>query len=162
MGTSFTSPTTIFSEKPMFHSDGGVGAISRYLEEYTDLILGENVLPAPDTINNTWQEYTWKSITIQKVSIDEIIKNRKVSIYPNPTVSDFTVSFDLEKPCDMQISLCDILRRELFQFYDGFASAGNFTRTFNAENLAKGIYFLKIQINGNSTVKKIVVDSRNG
>ena len=81
-----------------------------------------------------------------------------VSISPNPTVSDFTLSFDLEKSCSMQILLCDILGQKVLQIYDGFATAGNFTRTVRTNHLAKGIYFLKILIDGNVTVEKVVVE----
>ena len=105
-----------------------------------------------------YQYFDSLDISCNYSSIRAISQLLNSKVFPNPTVSDFTVSFDLEKSCNMQILLCDILGQEVLQFYDGFASAGNFTRTFSTENLAKGIYFLKIQINGNSTVEKIIVE----
>ena len=147
------------------HTNNMTDATSKgYRWEYT---YNENGLP--ETIETKWvdiptEEPMLFTITYkQKVSIDEAIKNLTVSIFPNPTVSDFTVSFELlEKSCNLQISLCDILGKELLEVYNDFVSAGNFTRTVNTENLAKGIYFLKILIDGNSTVEKIVIGSRNG
>ena len=58
----------------------------------------------------------------------------------------------------MKIVLCDILGQELAQVYDGFTSEGLFIRTFNTEHLAKGVYFLKILLDGNIIVEKIVVE----
>jgi len=135
--------------------------------ENVDLTLGENVLPLPDLDAMTWQDsigngtgapYVWKNITIQKVSIEETIKNRIVNIYPNPTRAAFTVSFDLEKSCNVQIILSDIQGEEIMQIYDGFATVGNFIEKVNTENLTSGIYFLKIFIDGKYTVEKIVVN----
>ena len=110
-GTGLTEPTEIKFDIRVF---GATDTLTKKM----DLILDENVLQLPDLDANIWQcrlgsgtgiPYIWKSITVEKVSIDEIIKNRTVSIFPNPTVSDFTVSFDLEKSCNLQILLCDIL-----------------------------------------------------
>ena len=163
LGTGFETETEISFDSDVFIDDNNP---PNGLTENIDLTLGEFVLPKPDLIARIWQknynvcalkDYVWRSITIYS-SIYEAIKNLTVSIFPNPTVSDFTVSFDLEKSCNLQIILCDILGRELFRFYDGFAAAGNFTRTFSTENLAKGIYFLKISAAGNSTVEKIIVE----
>jgi len=161
-GTGFTTPTTIFFDADVW---GGVfGFAEGSGTENIDLILGENVLPAPDLEAMTWQSdgnttpYTWKSIEVKTVSVAEMIKNATVSIFPNPTTSDFTVSFELEKPCNMKIVLSDISGQELVQIYDGFSTVGLFTKTVNTENLAKGIYFLKVLIDGKYTVEKIVVN----
>ena len=129
-----------------------------------ELTLGENVLPLPDLDANTWQTnngeitgtpYVWK--IIKTTGIEEIIKNRTISIFPNPATSYFTVSFELEKSCNIRIVLSDVLGQELIQVYDGFADAGIFSRAVNTENLATGIYFLKVLIGSKFTVEKIVV-----
>jgi hypothetical protein len=166
-GTGFENPTTILFSLDVFY-DGW--SSSTELTQNIDLILGSNVLPLPDLEANTWQyidgnlvpgsattPYVWKSITIYS-SIEETIKKRTVNIYPNPTVSSFTVSFELEKSCNMKIILCDILGAEFMQIYDGFATVGNFSETVKTENLASGIYFLKILIDGKYTVEKVVLE----
>ena len=132
--------------------------------ENVELTLG-NVLPLPDLDAMTWHcdkgngtgiPYVWKMI--KHSSIEETIKNHTVNIFPNPTRAAFTVSFELEKSCNMKIILSDILGSELLQIYDGFATVGNFSETVKIENLASGIYFLKILIDGKYTVAKVVVD----
>jgi len=131
-----------------------------------DLTLGEYVLPKPDLTANTWQkqfwldgeaDYVWKSITITD-GIEEIIKNATVSIFPNPTTENATVSFELEKSCNVKIVLCDILGVEQINVYDGFANDGFFTETIDTGNLPKGVYFVKILIDGNYTVEKMILE----
>ena len=85
-------------------------------------------------------------------------KNRTVSIFPNPTTENTTVSFELEKSCNMKILLCDVLGIELANVYEGFANEGLFTETIDIGNLPKGVYFLKILIDGNYTVEKVIVE----
>jgi hypothetical protein len=92
------------------------------------------------------------------VSVKENFIASSITVSPNPTTTNFTVSFELEKSCDIEIMLCDILGRELVQIYSGFATVGDFTETVNTKHLPKGIYFLKIKIDGNITVEKVVVE----
>jgi len=164
-GTGFENPTTIgflFGVFPYvwFPSSG--------LTQNIDLILGNNVLPLPDLEANTWQycegnivpgsavtPYKWKSITIH-TNIEETIKNHTVNIYPNPTVSDFTVSFDLETAGNLTVTLNDLLGQELFEIYNDFTVEENFTKTFSLKDLPIGVYYLKIVHNGNVRVEKVI------
>ena len=158
-GANFTQPTAInFGIGVFGHTD--------FLTSKIDLTFGENVLPTPDLDKKTWQDdsgngkgnpYYWKSIT-KFSSIEKIIKNSTVSIFPNPTAENATVSFELEKFCNVKIVLCDVLGIEQMNIYDGFANEGLFTETIDTGHLSKGVYFLKILIDGNYTVKKIVVN----
>jgi hypothetical protein len=109
--------------------------------------------------SSSWGDY-FAASRIQScfVSIEEYIQNSTISIYPNPTSADFTVSFELEKPCNIQMILQDLTGREVLNIFDGFANAGTFTRGISTEHLSRGVYFLKIMINGHSTVEKIVVN----
>ena len=155
--TKFITPHSI-----RFYSDVFLGVET----ENIDLILGENVLPLPDLTANTWQTqngtangtpYVWKSIKITD-GIEEIIKNATVSIFPNPTAENATVSFELETACNVKIVLSNVLGQELIQVYDGFANEGFFIKTINTKHLSKGVYLLKVLIGGNYTVEKIIVN----
>jgi len=161
-GTYFFMPTEIDFGHCLF-------GINNDLTEQIDLTLGEYVLPSPDLDANTWLTnnwtwwppfyipYTWKSITTYS-NIEEAIKKRTVNIYPNPTVGDATVTFELEKSCNLKIVLTDLSGRELFTVYDGFTVEEFFSKTFNIVNLVSGIYFLQILIDGKYTVAKLVVE----
>ena len=82
-----------------------------------------------------------------------------VNIFPNPTSDYFTVNFELEKASNLEIILCDVLGREITELYNDFAEAGFFTKTINTEHLNKGVYFIKVLIDGKyATLEKIVVN----
>ena len=166
-GTGFETETEIQFGMAVFGNDDHYfyGPI---ITPNIELILGEYVSwPVPDLNAKTWQTpygnemgapYVWKSIKIEKTGIEEIIKNNTVSIFPNPTVGNATVTFEIEKSCNVKIVLCDILGIEQINVYDGFANEGFFTEIIDTEHLSKGVYFLKILIDGNYTVKKIILE----
>ena len=105
-----------------------------------------------------------KDITIianfieDKESIEDVIKNSTVSILPNPTNADFTVSFDVIKPSNMKIVLTDLSGREILDIYNGFVVDGLFAKTIKTANLARGVYFVKILIDENYITEKIILE----
>ena len=124
-----------------------------------ELVLGEYVLPKPT--NNSWNGYTWNSITVVPAEgisgIKEVIKNGAVDIYPNPAKETATVNFELEKAGDVKIALVDMSGKEVTAVYKGFTPAGMFIKTFGTGHLPAGVYLLNILIDGDTIVKKIVL-----
>jgi hypothetical protein len=101
---------------------------------------------------------TFGATEYKEISVEQSIKSSTVSISPNPTVSDFTVSFEVLKSGDMRMTLTDLSGREVLGLFDGYVSDGAFTHTVTTNNLAKGVYFLNISIDGNSSVEKVIVE----
>jgi len=62
-----------------------------------------------------WGGMSFKNL--EEDNILELIKSGTVSISPNPTNEDFTVSFELEKAGNVEIILCDILGKEVLQIW---------------------------------------------
>jgi hypothetical protein len=96
--------------------------------------------------------------TTKQTSINEFIRNSEIKISPNPTTTTATVSFDLEKSCNVQVVLTDITGSELFEAHNGFENTGAFTKSITTDNLAKGVYLLKVVIGKDFTVEKFVVE----
>ena len=90
--------------------------------------------------------------------IKDVIKTGTVSILPNPTSADFTISFDVIKPNNMKITLTDLSSREILDIYDGFVTDGLFTKIIKTSNIARGVYFVKILIDGNYITEKIILE----
>ena len=76
----------------------------------------------------------------------EIIKTEKVIAYPNPTKDDFKILFEVIKSGNIAISLLDLSGREVLEIFNDFIFEGVFSQTVKTNNLARGVYFLKIQI----------------
>jgi len=58
----------------------------------------------------------------------------------------------------LQVLQTTQMKLYLLLILDNFATVGNFTKAVNTENLASGIYFLKIFVDRKYTVAKVVVN----
>jgi len=89
--------------------------------------------------------------------IEEAIRLGTVSIFPNPTTENVTVTFELEKSCNLKIVLCDLLGYEVINIYDGFIIERFFSKTINIKHLPKGVYSVKILVDGDTVFEKFIV-----
>ena len=91
-------------------------------------------------------------------AFQENIKSTTLLVMPNPTSEDFNISFDILKSANIQITLLDLAGREVLHIYDDWATVGTFSKTIKTNKLQKGIYFLRLFIEENIIVEKIVVN----
>lgn len=91
--------------------------------------------------------------------VNEIAALEGLRLFPNPTNGQFSLTFNLLEKADLQISVRDLLGRQVINLYNGNSGAGIFDRTFESEQvgMTAGIYLLDINVNGNSVNKKLVI-----
>jgi len=77
--------------------------------------------------------------------------------YPNPFNPVTTIDFSLAKAGAASLKVYDILGREVATLVDGVQTAGQHTATFNATNLASGVYFYTLQAGTSALTKKLVL-----
>ena len=51
----------------------------------------------------------------------------------------------------------DIMGRQITNLVNDFKNAGNYSVDFNGVNLASGVYFYSIEVNGFKDIKKMVL-----
>ncbi len=81
-----------------------------------------------------------------------------ISVYPNP--AKHRVLIDIQSPVSQPItvSLHDILGRQGFFEFSGFASQGNNSVYVDISSLASGLYFLRLSLDGEYITYPIVVN----
>ncbi len=77
--------------------------------------------------------------------------------YPNPFNPSTVIGYQLAKSSSVKVTIYDILGNEVVQLVNGVQSAGYHSVTFNARNLASGMYFYKIQASNFIQTKKMVL-----
>jgi uncharacterized repeat protein (TIGR03803 family) len=77
--------------------------------------------------------------------------NNDIKVYPNP--SNDIVNIEFSKPVDGLLTLCNVLGE---QVYVGTIANTNTVKQIDISSLSKGVYLLKIESGGQSTVKRIV------
>lgn len=80
------------------------------------------------------------------VNTANINEQYDLAVFPNPFTNQLTVQFDLATSEAVTIELIDIVGRTLYQENLGNRTSGEHQYFINTEDLAKGAYFLKLQI----------------
>ncbi len=86
---------------------------------------------------------------------DDILKN-SLSIFPNPTNNNITIRFNNNVSQNIDISINNYLGQKIKQLTAKENQSGVFEEVFSLDNLTKGLYFLKIQTNNKTHLKKFV------
>jgi hypothetical protein len=81
----------------------------------------------------------------------------QLNLYPNPSSQETTVEFNLIENSNVAVYVVDITGKELIRENLGTMVQGNHRTMLDVSNLAKGIYFVNISVNGNVTSKKLSV-----
>ncbi|MEJ2049636.1 MAG: T9SS type A sorting domain-containing protein [Calditrichota bacterium] len=84
--------------------------------------------------------------------------------YPNPFSSSTIIPYNIHKQSDIQVTIYDILGREVRKFAIGHQTAGSYNILWDGRNnfgqiVANGIYLCKLQVGGESQVKKMIFNS---
>jgi hypothetical protein len=88
---------------------------------------------------------------------ENLSPNLYLSTYPNPFNSQTTINYEIESAGLVELKIYDILGKELFTLLMEEKSAGKYMVPFSARNLASGIYFCKLTINGLHIVNKLLL-----
>ena len=77
--------------------------------------------------------------------------------YPNPFNPVTTISFELQEKSDIRLVLTNIIGKVVKVIAEGDYAAGYHKVLLNAEDLAAGLYVYKLEANGFTDMKKLVV-----
>jgi len=77
--------------------------------------------------------------------------------YPNPFNPSTVMSYQLAISGDVSLKVYDLVGKEVASLVNQIQNAGKYSVTFNASGLASGMYFYKLQANGFSQVKKMML-----
>jgi hypothetical protein len=78
------------------------------------------------------------------------------SAFPNPTHDNLNVKFTLPEPSSTEMDLIDMNGNKVGNLFPGEEMSGEVSKSFDLSSYQKGIYFLRLNVNGNYTLQKIV------
>jgi hypothetical protein len=91
-------------------------------------------------------------------SVDEVEENQfSLSVHPNPSNSETTVTFSNKFSGNMKLSLTDIDGKTIRRIDFGFLEAGAQSFPLDVSNLANGLYLYTVQLDNQSVTGKIIV-----
>jgi hypothetical protein len=77
--------------------------------------------------------------------------------YPNPFNPSTIISYSIAKEGNVSLKIFDVLGQEVASLVNEFQKVGNYKVSFNARQLATGIYFYRIQSGSFTNVKKMML-----
>lgn len=77
--------------------------------------------------------------------------------YPNPFNPSTKINYDLPKSGNVVLKVYNELGREVSTLVNSYKSAGSYEINFNASNLSSGIYFYKLETDGLTATKKMLL-----
>jgi len=92
----------------------------------------------------------WDAAEVKAFTLDKM--------YPNPFNPTTQISYSIENPGQMKLSIYNIAGQEVSVLHDGYQSSGSYNVQWNATELASGVYYVSMVMNGHvETMKAVVV-----
>lgn len=126
---------------------GGTVVVTGYSELIMDNAAGSSYI---STVSPGW--------TSDLESITEIPSGYSLhQNFPNPFNPVTSIQFDLAAVTNVKLTVFDVLGKEVSVLINQQLDAGNHKITFNAEKLASGIYFYKLEAGSFNDIKKMTL-----
>lgn len=77
--------------------------------------------------------------------------------WPNPFNERVSVRYSLPQSAEVQLAVYDILGRRVATLQQGRLAAGRHTVSWNAQGVASGVYFLRLNSAGQTRLRKVVL-----
>ncbi|HPG39556.1 MAG TPA: sugar-binding protein [bacterium] len=113
-------------------------------------------------VANDSAEVWYNPAGITKVSVKEnptmvASEFKLLQNYPNPFNPTTTISFSIVKNGMVRLTVFDILGREVSTLVNEVKPAGSYDVSFDAHELASGVYFYKLESNNNVKTQKMLL-----
>ena len=103
------------------------------------------------------EDYSVNIGSSQDVITDQnIIDHNIITVYPNPTNGNLNLEIQTKADQTVAYELIDLVGRAIRT--NQTISNGNYSTTLDLSDLESGVYLLKVNINGESTIRKIVLE----
>ncbi len=77
--------------------------------------------------------------------------------YPNPFNPSTKIVYELKSANYISLKIYDALGNKIKEIDNGFKNAGKYEINFSGENLASGLYFARLNVDGNTITKNLVL-----
>ncbi len=142
-------------------------------KDYTEIYPGERIDFTFESKNNSKKKIAYVLKTVGRYEENckceskpknsnendrTIVSDTKLlANHPNPFNPTTQINYQLKESGHVSIIVYDILGKEIATLVNGHKDIGLHQATFNAENLASGIYFYMMRTNSHSEIRKMLL-----
>jgi hypothetical protein len=106
--------------------------------------------------NGHWQIFSSKTEMCVGGINDEEDNQLSLNAFPNPFKNDIVIKFDLPYKDLVKIDIYDLFGRKVDEVFSGMMDKGSHEITWNAEDLSKGIYLIRVQASESESSIRVV------
>jgi hypothetical protein len=149
-----------------YEADKEIGYEISVGDEETALSTPQKNLHWWTTNNLTWQQPNTFGTALLVTSRGVGIENQPSNVvtnytleqnYPNPFNPTTQITYTIPKSEKVKLTVYNVLGNQVAVLVDQTQGAGTYTKTFNAQGLASGIYFYKLETGSKSMAKKMML-----
>mgnify|MGYP000159179670 CR=1 FL=1 len=96
------------------------------------------------------------TIASSPLGMEDLERQIDLNIAPNPTISTTTVSMNLPEDADVKMEIVDVLGKDVNPIYANNLSNGTHRFDIDMSSYSAGIYYLRISIDNDMLMKKII------
>ncbi|WP_299759088.1 T9SS type A sorting domain-containing protein [uncultured Pontibacter sp.] len=85
-----------------------------------------------------------------------LVQDEDVAIYPNPSNGVFTISVSNLEAQQLELTILNVIGNEIFR-ETLRREESKLTRTINLDRHAKGLYYVKLEADNYSAVRRVVI-----
>ena len=109
--------------------------------------------------NHEWDTWIAQINTTGNTSIEDLSVQSDVLVYPNPSRAKFSIEFFCRNSGDLKLDLISSSGQSVKILIDRNTSSGKKNFSFDTSTLERGIYFLRIELNGKLIqTEKVVIE----
>lgn len=151
-GSSLSSDITSGPYTPLSPDDWQLVNITNITSDYYVSSFRYKIVFENNSGNNIYVDYI-NMYPQSMTGIEENQNNNSISLYPNPTNENFTLTVNVDVASTYYITIFDALGNSVENIFSGDLSAGLSSFEYSAANLAAGIYVIRIE--GDELVKTV-------
>lgn len=134
----------------LFTPEMNPDSLTAYGLEKNDAVLASDHLPLVG-------DFVLKTLTSSEIDSENPQDFELYQNYPNPFNPTTVISFQLEKPSEITLTVFDTIGRVVETLFDGSKSTGKHSIAFDAKSLPSGLYYYTLSVNGFETSQKMIL-----
>jgi photosystem II stability/assembly factor-like uncharacterized protein len=101
--------------------------------------------------------YDVMSKSISMVSIEDVNNLKNLTIYPNPSSGQFTVTYQMRSTADFSVDIVDLSGKQVYtREFSSISEPGQFD--VDLKNQMKGFYIVKVHVGNETVTRKLLIE----
>jgi len=158
-GTSSESVIATFATDDALKGQGSTTEATRYAFTDASVEPGKTYIYILADVDYSGNETILEKVEVKVETEEAVVADGYVldPVYPNPFNATLTIPFTLTEGMNVSIELYSITGQKMMTVVNREFGAGSYNYTVQTDDLASGIYFVRISFNGRSHMHKAVL-----